>query len=64
MYRYPVNKFYNITVNMTNNIFYYLEDKFIEFYKSLLIQPIEEIEMTKINENNIIITQPTKLKIN
>jgi hypothetical protein len=58
MLRYIYNIF-NIP-NMTLN---YIEDKFINFYNSLLIQPEEEIEMKKLDFNNIITTQP-KLKTN
>ncbi len=55
MLKYSFNLFYNIF----DKTFYYLEDKFIEFYKSILIQPEEEIEMTYLDINNVITTQPT-----
>ncbi len=55
MLKYSFNLFYNIV----DKTFYYLEDKFIEFYKSILIQPEEEIEMTYLDINNVITTQPT-----
>ncbi len=60
MFRYTLNLLYSIP-NVTLN---YFENKLIQFYNSILIIPQEEIEMNELNENNIIITQPTKLKIN
>ena len=62
MYRSSIDNFskiYNVTYNVTYNIFYNLQDKLIELYKSILIQPQEEIEMIYLDISNVITTQPT-----
>jgi hypothetical protein len=66
MFSYSLNFLYNLSnraYNLPNMTINYLENKFIEFYNSILIQPQEEIEMEQIDANKIIIIQPCKLKI-
>ena len=59
MLRYTFNLIYNLP-NMAVD---YIEYKLIEFYNSILIQPQEEIEMSLLDTDHIIMTQPSKIKI-
>jgi hypothetical protein len=54
MLRYTLNLLYNLPSTTLN----YIECLIIDLYKSILIIPEEEIQMNKLNENNIILTQP------
>ncbi len=50
---------FNLFYNLQNRTLNYVEDMIIDVYKSILIIPEEEIEMNRLDENNIIMTQPT-----
>ena len=54
---------FNLICNLPNITVDYIEYKLIEFYNSILIQPKEEIEMTILDTDHIIMTQPSKIKI-